>query len=103
MGCELKLNGFFLCDFLIDLEINGTSFVRVEIYARIYNITCLATAIYNITRLFTAICSKLMGFSLMAARSWVYIRVPYSADTPVSIFDPLLQSTTTVYLGYLLC
>ena len=35
--------------------------------------------VYNISRLFT----KLMGFSLLAAGSEVYIRVPYSADTPV--------------------
>ena len=37
-----------------------------------------------------------MGFSLLAARSGVYIQVPYSADTP------FLELTTTVYPGYLL-
>ena len=34
------------------------------------------------------ICSKLMGFSLMAARSGVYIRVIYSTDTPIPWFEP---------------
>ena len=51
---------------------------------------------------FTAICSKLMGFLLLVARSGVYIRFPYSADTPVPWFDPFLELATTVYLGYLL-
>ena len=37
-----------------------------------------------------------MGFSLLAARSGVYIQVPYSADTPVPLFDPFLEFTTTL-------
>ena len=56
--------------------------VRVEIYVRINNINRLFTALYNISCLYTATCSKLTGFLLLAARSRVYIRVPYSPDTP---------------------
>ena len=41
-----------------------------------------------------------MVFSMLTACSGVYIRVPYSTDTPVPWFDLFLELTTTVYLGY---
>ena len=47
-----------------------------------------------------------VGFLLMAACSGVYIWVPYYVDTPVPLFDPFLEFTTTLHtheLNIFLC
>ena len=51
------------------------------------------------THIFTAICSKLMGFTLLAALSGVYTRVTYSADNPVPWFGLFRELNNTLALS----
>ena len=37
-----------------------------------------------------------MVFSLLESRSWMYIRVPYHADTHITRFEPCLEFTITI-------
>ena len=88
--CEFKLNSYFewygadrLGQFT---ELASCTYIYIYIYMYAY----------IIFPVFIRPFIKKLWLSVLATRSEVYIRFPYSADIPVPWFDPFLDSTTTI-------